>query len=455
MNTILTMDQRLKLLLIDDDDLVIQTLKMMINQTTSWRVTATSDFRNPPKDNFHAAFVDMHLSNNVERAEGVEVVAKLHAQSPHLEIVAISGNLDRELMEKCLRAGASRFLAKPLQQEEILLTLNKIESLELLRSAQSRPLLKNQPNFIGKSEAAMKVQRQIAALREEAGPILIDGESGTGKEVTALLLHGQEAPRPFVPVNVAALPDNVFESEFFGHVKGAFTGADQNKMGLAEAANGGDLFLDEIEALPLSQQAKLLRFLETGEIRKVGSKDSIRISCRVIAATNRDLQQMVKEGLFREDLLWRLQGKKVQLPPLRERNEDIPILAEYFLEKDRPRRNKKFAADALLALQSYPWPGNIRELKRVCEQLSLSSPLPLIREQDVREILPATAQGMAKQELDLSIGLDKLMQQFEATLIKQVLAQSPNVDDAARVLQVSRSTLYKKIKDYHIGDVTE
>ena len=195
------------------------------------------------------------------------MIADLRASDPHLEIVAISGDLDRELMEACLRAGAGRFLAKPLSPEEVCLTLEKIEALHLLRLATARG--GSPAPWIGEGPASQGVRRQIAALRGEGGPILIEGESGTGKEVTAALIHAQDPGRPFVVVNVAALPEQVFESEFFGHVRGAFTGADQNKMGLAEAAHGGDLFLDEIEALPMAQQAKLLRFLENGEVRRV------------------------------------------------------------------------------------------------------------------------------------------------------------------------------------------
>ena len=270
----------------------------------------SSDPKVTPSGNFSAALVDMHLTPDMSKAEGVNHIARLHEADPHLEIVAMSGDLDRELMEACLKAGASRFLAKPLTPEELLLTLEKIEALHLLRDASARST--GRVPWIGSSKKSADVKRALASLRAEPGPILIEGESGTGKEVAAALIHGQEGSgRPFVSVNLAALPENVFESEFFGHVRGAFTGADQNKMGLAEAAHGGDLFLDEVEALPLSQQAKLLRFLESGEVRRVGAKDSIRVQVRVIGATNQNLETMVREGHFREDLLWRMHGRKV------------------------------------------------------------------------------------------------------------------------------------------------
>ncbi len=444
-------DQRLKLLVVDDDDLVIQSIRMCLPE--QWRVVPANSRAEVPKEPFDAAFVDMHLSKNSARAEGVDVVAHLHGSDPHLEIVAISGDLDRDLMESCLKAGASRFLAKPLSPEEIELTLEKIEALLLLREAAAR----GKPAravWIGDSAESRDVLRQIAALKGEPGPIYIEGESGTGKEVVASLIHGQEDARPFITVNVAALPENVFESEVFGHVRGAFTGADQNKMGLAEAAHNGDLFLDEIEALPLSQQAKLLRFLESGEIRRVGAKDTVKVNVRVIAASNQNLAQMVKDGKFREDLLWRLNGKRIALPPLRARAGDVPALADFFLERERPRRNKTLSQDAKERLRQHAWPGNVRELKRVCEQLSLHSPLPIVRVEDVGRVLPAG--GGARDPdtgstVDLARGLNSLLADYEARLIRLALKAESDIEKVAALLGISRSSLYKKIKDHNIG----
>jgi transcriptional regulator with PAS, ATPase and Fis domain len=339
-------------------------------------------------------------------------------------------------------------LAKPLSFDELALTLQKIEALFLLQGASFRAI--SQVRWIGSSNQAREIQRQIALLRNEAGPILIEGESGTGKEVTAQWIHAQDQRGPFITVNVASLPENLFESEFFGHVRGAFTGADQNKMGLAEAAHGGDLFLDEIEALPPSLQAKLLRFLETGEVRRVGAKESTQVQVRVIAATNQNLQQMVSEGKFREDLLWRISGKRILLPPLRERASDIEELAKHFLSKDRARR-KELTVDALEVLRDYQWPGNVRELRRACEQLILISPLPVIRREDVlRVIQPRASMSNSPAQLDLNRGLPALMNEFESQLIQKAMETYSDIDEVAKVLQISRSSLYKKIKDYGI-----
>ncbi len=443
-------DTRLKLLVIDDDDLVVSGIRMTL--PSHWRMVHSDDPKAPPQGSFTAALVDMHLTGNLKKAEGVDLIESLHKLDPHLEIVAMSGDLDRDLMESCLKAGASRFLAKPLSPEEFLLTLEKIEALHLLRNASTRTASNTVP-WIGSSSASLEARRQIANLRGEPGPILIEGESGTGKEVAASLIHAQEdsGTRPFVTVNVAALPENVFESEFFGHVRGAFTGADQNKMGLAEAAHGGDLFLDEIEALPLSQQAKLLRFLESGEIRRVGAKDSLRVNVRVIAATNQNLETMVKEGKFREDLLWRLNGRKLLLPALRDRIDDITDLMKHFMERERPRRNKSIEEEALTALKSHSWPGNVRELKRVCEQLCLYSPLPVIRREDAMRVLPIVGRPAASMnDVDLSRGLNDLTADYEAQLVRMALERTSDVDQASALLKISRSSLYKKIKDYNI-----
>lgn len=441
------------LLIVDDDLLVQQSLKMCLPK--HWKVFTAPALEAIQYERFyHAAFVDMHLVPGSSLAEGPVVVERLVTHNPQLEVVAMSGDLSRPLMESCLKAGAQRFLAKPLMPEEVLLILEKIEALWDLRSVDPTAQ-RHSTRWVGHSAASVKIQKRVAELRGETSPVLIEGETGCGKEVVARLLHEQEGDRPFIAVNLASIPDHLFESEMFGHVKGAFTGADANKIGLTEAAHGGDLFLDEIEALPLAQQAKLLRFLETGEVRRVGAKESSKVKTRVIAASNRPLTKMVAAGEFREDLLYRLASQKIELTPLRERLEDIDELAKHFLEAERPRRNKSFAEDGLSALKKYNWPGNVRELKRVCEQLSLTSPLPFIREVDVASWLRpvATPPGSPSYTaIDFSKGLNTLVEEFEAHAIRTCLKQSRDIEEASRILQISRSNLYKKIKDYKIEE---
>jgi DNA-binding NtrC family response regulator len=439
--------KNLTLLAIDDDDLILQSLRIGIPQ--HWRlVSFNSHTKVPTEGHYHAAFVDMHLTGRVTQAEGLEVIKKLKEQWPHLQIVAMSGDLDRDLMEQCLRAGASRYIAKPINLDEVILLLDKIEALLLMQDASVRQNSK-ELKWIGSGDLSNNVRQQMALLRGERGPILIEGESGTGKEVVAQMIHHQEPGRPFIPVNVSAIPENLFESEIFGHVRGSFTGADQAKMGLAEAAAGGDLFLDEIEALSLPLQAKLLRFLETGEIRRIGSKDTIRVDTRVIAATNKNLETMVRDGQFREDLQWRFSSKKILLPPLRDRACDIQELAEFFLSKEKSRK-KTLSDDALRLMSDYHWPGNVRELKRVCEQMALMAPLPLIRAEEVRPLISPRAFSASVESVDYALGLEQIVNQYEARIIAQCLKQFGDIDKVADILNVSRSNLYKKIKDYNI-----
>lgn len=444
----ISLETKQRLLVVDDDDLVIQSIRMSVSK--SWHVTGVNSPEEVPNDTFLAVFVDMHLTGNMDHAEGPEVIESIRAKDPRVEIIAISGNLDRDLMERCLKAGASRFLAKPLNADEINLTLEKIEALWLLQNATQRSSSEQTP-WVGESDASETVRKQIALLKGEPGPILIEGESGTGKEVAAHLINAQEGRDPFIRINVAAIPENLFESELFGHVRGAFTGADQNKMGLAEAAHGGDLFLDEIEALTLPLQVKLLRFLETGEVRRVGSQESVQVQTRVLIATNQNLESMVEAGQFREDLLWRINGKKIFLPPLRDRGEDIAVLSKFFLSKDAFRK-KELTEDAIQAMKNYRWPGNVRELKRVCEQLSLSAPLPIIRHEDLMALLQRTSgeSSPSSANIDFNLGLPSLMDGYEALVISKCLEKLEDVDEVAKVLKISRSSLYKKIKDHQI-----
>lgn len=439
---------KLTLLVVDDDDLIIQSLRIVLKD--SWKIIAANTIAEIPEGGYHAAFVDMHLTPGSNRPEGLEAIKKIRDGEPHMEIVAMSGDLNRELMEKTLAAGASRFLAKPLSEQEVRLTLEKIEALLLMQQANLRGH-SHKTQFIGDSPVAQTIRKQVAGLAGENGPILVLGESGTGKEVVANLLHDQNPDTPLIQVNIAAIPENLFESELFGHLKGSFTGAEQNKMGLTEAAHGGLLFLDEIEALSLPLQVKLLRFLESGEVRRVGSDKTVHVKCRVVVASNRDLKSMIQTNEFREDLYWRISGTQIQLSPLRDRKEDIPAIAQFFMTSDAVRR-KTLEADAIQKLQSYDWPGNVRELKRVCQQLILTSPLPVIRAEDVEAVLsPNSPQATDSLSVDTSMGLQELVARYEAKVLKQVLGSTDDVEQALETLKISRSSLYKKIKDYQIA----
>lgn len=443
-----------QLLVVDDDPLIIDSIRLILPKNWSLRAfSAVAQIKEHLKSPllYHAAFVDMHLTQNLQHAEGPKIIDELSRKLPQMEIIAMSGDLSLDLMEACLKNGAQKFLAKPLQPEEVSACLEKIEAIWMMRLMESRGH-DHQIRWVGSHPKSEEIKKQIAGLRGEDGPILIEGETGCGKEVVFRLLNQQENGRPFVTVNVASIPEALFESEMFGHVKGAFTGADQQKIGLAEAAHGGDLFLDEIEALPLHQQVKLLRFLESGEVRKVGARESISIKARVICASNQKLSDLVKAGSFREDLLFRLSGKKIILPPLRERSSDIKELCDFFLKQLKPRTNKTFTAETISYLEKYDWPGNVRELKRVCEQLCLISPLPVIRPEDARRLLASSSQEtpLNASIIHWDLGLEQIMNNYEKQVIEKCLHKQPDVDLAADMLKISRSSLYKKIKDYQL-----
>jgi DNA-binding NtrC family response regulator len=435
--------RNLHLLLIDDDPSTIRAVRESVQP--GWKVFAAPSLESVPDLDFHVACISLSQD---QQALGLSTIAALKFAGRTREIIAFSSACDLALMEECLQKGASQFLAKPLRSAELRMALEKLAShfdLETCEENGKHPRVR----WVGTSEESKAVRKAVARLRGEKTPIILEGESGSGKEVVAHLLHNQDGCGPMVCVNMASIPDNLFESEFFGHVRGAFTGADQNKIGLAEAAHGGDLFLDEIEALPYIHQSKLLRFLETGEVRRVGARDSTYTRVRVIAATNQNLDDLTHRGLFRSDLLYRLAGHRITLPPLRERLDDILPLANHFLSADLCRQ-KYLSAEALAAMQAYHWPGNVRELKRVCEQALVVSPLPVIRAHDLRELIRPKPFSNTAFAVNLDLGLSTLLDTFEASVITKCLEHSTDVDMAARTLKVSRSNLYKKIKDLKI-----
>jgi len=439
----------LNLLIVEDDQNLASSIKILAPECYKVFVAQKAALV-PDHVFFHAALIDMHLEVvPPEAADGLKVIEKLNRKNPQTEIIAMSGNLDRKLMEKAIHAGAQRFLAKPLSPEELTSMLEKIEAYWNLRHSLLE-LNKTKARLFGTSVSTENLRKIVSQLRGETAPVLIEGETGSGKDVIANLLNQQEGTRPFIAVNCSALTETLFESEFFGHVKGAFTGADSNKIGFAEAAHGGDLFLDEIEALPLSQQAKLLRFLESGEVRKVGAKETQTVDVRVIAASNVALKDLINEKKFREDLYFRLSAHRIQIQPLRERKEDIAAIVTSFTELQKTKRNKKFDESAMEELLKYNWPGNVRELKRVCEQLFLTSPLPFIRDTDVKKILSVQDTGI-KTGLESEMSLDEFLKKQEKSFIENTLSVQQDLDKACEKLKISKSNLYKKIKDLGIS----
>ncbi len=434
-----------KLLVVDDDPLITATIVEMIPD--NWTAICYNSINNVNLiENYHCAFVDMHLSNDLNINDGSQFIRKIKVTNPKLDVLAISGDLNEQTMTEALESGANRYIAKPLNQTYIQAVLKQIESYFELIATSQRSVKNHSDNWIGKSEVFLNLTRQIAQFKHEPGPILIEGETGTGKEVAAQLLRS-EGNKPFIAINVAEVPESLFESEFFGHVKGSFTGAHQDKMGLIEAADGGDLFIDEIEALAPQAQVKLLRFLQEGEIRRVGSQQVNKVNVRVLIATNKNLEEMVAKDLFREDLLWRINGKKIEIPPLRDRSSDIQHICNHFLKKLTPF--KTISKDALTKLQNHSWPGNIRELKRACEKIVSLSPLPIIRAEDVENYVILTKPIDTGADSDLT--LQDQLKHVEKSIIERTLQKYQNVETVCKKLDISRSSLYKKIKDYDIN----
>jgi len=327
------------------------------------------------------------------------------------------------------------------------------------RDPWEAPLISETPrggslNMIGQSPAMQRIFRLIAKIAPTESPVLITGESGTGKELIASAIHLQShrSHRPFVAVNSSAIPESLFESEIFGHVRGAFTGASSDRIGLMQHADGGTIFFDEVAEMPLSVQVKLLRALQSGEIRRVGAKESIRVDIRVLAATNRDVKRALAEGTFRDDLYYRLNVFHIEIPPLRERREDIPLLANYFREKFARELKKPvtgFSEDARTYLMRHDYPGNVRELENAVEravtlaeghEISAADLPPAIRESRI----PLLGRGAAfpySESLTLA--------QLEAEHIRRVLVHTAgNTTKAAKGLGISRSTLWRKMREY-------
>src|SRR3954464_10993720 len=309
--------------------------------------------------------------------DGLETLTQLRERGTGAPVIMMSGKAQLTDAVRAVKLGAFQFLEKPLSPEAVLVTVRA--ALELNRTrAQNRALqeeLGRRATLIGEGPAMQQVRALIARVAPTEARVLITGESGTGKELVAAAIHGasRRKGRPFITVNCAAIPRDLVESEMFGHERGAFTGATERRLGRFELAHGGTLFLDEVGDLSPEAQAKLLRTLETGELQRIGAEEVLRIDTRVVAATNRRLDDAVEKGAFREDLYFRLNVFPIQLPPLRDRLEDLPALVRHLAERVRPRNAPAFTDDALEALAAYSWPGNVRELANLIERLSILS----------------------------------------------------------------------------------
>ncbi|HEX5063825.1 MAG TPA: sigma-54 dependent transcriptional regulator [Kofleriaceae bacterium] len=384
---------------------------------------------------------------------GLEVLPKLRAAKPDVMVVMMSGNATIETAVQATKGGAFDFIEKPLSGDKLLITVQNTLAYARLRYENQRLRGRAQTDFamIGKGAAMRGIFDKVSKTAPTTGRVLITGENGTGKELVARAIHehSKRADGPFVKLNCAAIPSELIESELFGHEKGAFTGATQQRRGKFELADGGTLFLDEVGDMNPNAQAKVLRVLQENELERVGGGETIKVDVRVVAATNKDLQAEIAASRFREDLYYRLAVVPIELPPLRARREDIPTLVEHFLEQvcaDNDRRKKKVASGALTLLMQHDWPGNVRELKNVVERLAiLTGDAEVITEADVGDALPRVK--AVKSEFARGTPFKDLVAAAERDIIVAALdANDHHVSNTARELQLERSHLYKKMR---------
>ena len=380
---------------------------------------------------------------------GIEVIQKCKAISPETEAIVLTGKGSTETAVSALRLGAFDYLQKPCRLVELKTLLGRVAAKrELNHQVQALKLrlrrVEGQPTMIGNHPSMQRVKALIQKIAPTQSTVLICGETGTGKELAARAVHelSERADKPFVPVNCGALPETLIESELFGHRKGAFTGAEENRKGLFEIANGGTLFLDEIGELPKATQATLLRVLESGEIKRVGDSESLTVDVRIVCATHRDLNKMIADGEFREDLMYRINTFEVSLPPLRERSTDIPELACHLLSGHQPTLMKRaksindvFEASVLEKLLAHSWPGNIRELANVIEYAAIIS-----------DKLPIGAADLPKSMTQEPATAGRSLREMEMESIWAALdASNGNKTAAAQQLGISIKTLYNKL----------
>ncbi len=436
------------ILVVDDEPIVVQSLGDWFRHDgyqVDTAANAKEALRLAAAKPYDIALVDIRMPG----MDGLELMERLLRECPDMTVIIITAYASVDTAVKALKAGAYDYITKPFDPEELSLLIRRASEHRSLRSENIK--LKEQlatvagPSaIVGVSRAIAHVQELIEAVAATDATVLIRGESGTGKELVARAIHSRSARHfgPLVVVNCGALPEGVLESELFGHERGAFTGAQYLHKGKFELADGGTVYLDEIGTVAPRVQVDLLRVLEEKAVVRVGGRTPIRTDFRIIAATNQDLEAGVREGGFREDLYWRLNVFAIDVPPLRQRPEDIPVLAEHFLERFTHAMNRKpmrFSSAAMDVLRSYPWPGNVRELQNAVERAVVLGVPPTVELKD----LPLRLTGPSNQAGPMSL------EEAEKTHIRQALAASGwNISQTAKLLEIDRGTLYAKIRRY-------
>jgi two-component system nitrogen regulation response regulator NtrX len=444
---------RASVLIVDDEAAIRESLRMIL-EFEGYRVDEAgggSQALAKVADRLPDAVI---LDIKMPEMDGLELLRAFRERGYEMPVLMISGHADINTAVEATRRGAFDFFEKPLQRERVLLSLRNATESHRLQS-ENRQLRQEPDELIGAAPALRRLRETIEKAAPTTATVLVTGESGTGKELVARALHRQSArrDRAIVQVNCAAIPEELIESELFGHEKGSFTGAVRRQTGKFVAADGGTIFLDEIGDMSARTQAKVLRVLQNGEVEPVGAERTVTVDVRVVAATHRNLQEEIAAGRFREDLFYRLNVIPIHTPALRERLEDIPLLVDYMVRRyanENNYRAKEFAPDALAHLQALPWKGNIRELKNLVERLLILSPGDAITREDV-----IAATGGARPELSSALMAVKTLREFrdlsERLFILQKLDENSwNVTQTAQAIDTPRSNLYKKLEQYDI-----
>ncbi|MDM7926411.1 MAG: sigma-54 dependent transcriptional regulator [bacterium] len=445
------------ILLIDDEKSVRTTLALML-QKMGYRVEEASS-GTEGIDKFKTRFFDLIITDlKMEPMDGLAVLREVKTLNPSSEVLVMTAYSTVESGVEAIKSGAYDYIQKPFEKDELLLLVGKaLEHRNLICEVeQLQNELKEKykfENIIGNSKEMFEVLGMVSKIAKTDSTVLISGESGTGKELVAKAIHlnSRRKNRAFITINCGAIPENLQESELFGHVRGSFTGAIRDKRGLFQEADGGTLFLDEIGETALSTQVKLLRFLQDGEIRRVGDVDPLNVDVRLIAASNKELPKLIEEGHFREDLFYRLNVIPIHLPALRSRKDDIPLLVNHFLKRFAEKENKNVTAvstEAMKIFTGYHWPGNVRELENVIERAVILTNHNTLTPED----LPQSLRDTLRRGPDIPDNLgEQTLEEVEKHYILKTLDKYQwNQKQASDTLGISTTTLWRKLKTYGI-----
>ncbi len=444
------------IIIIDDEKEICESIKFILeyeNYSVDYSIKAFEGINKISSGNFSALLLDIQMPE----MNGFEVLKKVKEINPNLSVIIISAHGSVENAIKATRLGAFDFIEKPIDRDKLLISVrNAVQQSNLIaENKEIKKTLSGDGKILGKSKAITGILEIIDRVAPLETRVLITGENGTGKELVARAIHfnSERKDKPFIEVNCAAIPNELIESELFGHEKGSFTGAFQQRIGRFELANKGTLFLDEIGDMSLQAQSKVLHALESGRIERVGGAKKIEIDVRVLSATNKNLKEEIEKGNFREDLYHRLNVIPIHIPPLRERADDITILIEHFANDIAVKHKKpaiKFSDDAISLMRSLPWTGNVRELRNVIERIMILVDKKEIKRSDI-DFLATTGQSKIDDIIAGSNSFQEFKEKAErAFILKQLKENDWNISKTAEALDIQRSHLYNKMKKYEI-----